>query len=133
MWKEIIQLFRAYEARNLNMFLNLNIINIIILNLNIKNEQLIQMGEIDERMRQWASNWIYLSQVSSNIKEKQWHLFTSDTKATVAHHPPHREYLHPKKIYQNHPHGEDLSYRQFCLWFQSAVHMIIGNFEISRE
>ena len=30
------------------------------------------------------------------------------------------------------PHGEDLSYRQFCRWFKSAARMIIGNFEKSR-
>ena len=53
-------------------------------------------------------------------------------KLQSPHHPPHRDYLHPKKIYHNHPHGEDLSYHQFCRWFESAARMIIGNFEKSR-
>ena len=52
-------------------------------------------------------------------------------KPQSPHHPPHRDNLHPKKIYQNHSHGEDLSYHQFCRWFESAARMIIGNFEKS--
>ena len=52
-------------------------------------EQSSQMGEIDERMRPWASNWIYLSLVSSNIKEKN-----SDI-SSIRHERYCRPTIHP--------------------------------------
>ena len=70
---------------------------------------------------QWASNWIYLSPVLSNIKEK------TVTSLYFRYESYSRPTIHPTvticilKIYQNHPHGEDLSYRQFCRWFKSAA------------
>ena len=76
---------------------------------------------------QWASNWIHLSSVLSNIKEK------TVTSLYFRYESYSRPTIHPTvticilKIYQNHPHGEDLSYHQFCRWFESAARMIIGN------
>ena len=96
-------------------------------------EQSSQMGEIDERMRQWASNWIYLSPVSKQYRGKNNDISLLQTrKLQSPHHPPYRKYLHPKKFYRNHSNGEDLSYRQFCRLFKSAVRMIIGKFEKPR-
>ena len=46
---------------------------------------------------QWASNLIYLSPVVSNVKEKNGDIsLLQIRKPQSPHHPPHRDYLHPK-------------------------------------
>ena len=53
----------------------------------------------------WASNWIYLSPVLNNVKEKTVISLLQIRKLQSSHHPPHRDYLHSKKSTRITPTG----------------------------